>query len=77
MIDAFSFINETQQEQEPAFKLATVTIASGSNFKIKFDGEEVESQKIYKRLSTYSPQKGDRVLLAVISGTYVVLGKVV
>ncbi|WP_315122346.1 hypothetical protein [uncultured Clostridium sp.] len=70
-------MQETQQEQELAFKLATVTIASGSNFKIKFDGEAVESQKIYKRLGSYSPTKGDRVLLASVSGTYVVLGKVI
>lgn len=53
-----------------------VEIFSNGNPKIKFDGENIPSEKEYTRLSSYSPEVGDRVLLLYISGTYVVLGKV-
>lgn len=44
--------------------------------KLIFDGEETASQKQYAYLDSYTPAVGDRVLLASISGTYVILGKI-
>lgn len=56
-------------------KFATVT--SASPFNIKFDGEGTASARVYKRLSSYSPAANDRVAVLVISGTYLVLGRVI
>jgi hypothetical protein len=59
------------------FKMATVTALFGNGMpKITFDGESAPSEKQYTCLSGYRPVVNDRVLLAVISGTYVILGKV-
>ena len=44
---------------------------------IKVEGEAAARQSSHKRLAAYAPAVGDRVLLARISGTFVVLGKVV
>jgi len=44
---------------------------------LQFDGETAPSAKKYKRLSSYTPAVGDRVLMAEIAGTYVILGKIV
>ena len=58
------------------YKLGTVTSTSGG-VSVQFDGETTPSTKKYKRLSSYTPAVGDRVLMAEIAGTYVILGKVV
>jgi co-chaperonin GroES (HSP10) len=57
---------------DSSFRMGTVV--SG---KIQFDGEDEPSQKTYKRLASYTFTNGDRVLLAKVSGTYVILGKIV
>ena len=53
------------------------TYTAGSGVTLTIDGEETPTTKDYKFLSSYSPVAGDRVLIEEISGTYVVLGKVV
>jgi len=64
--------------EKKLFRLATVTSISSGQPMVTFDGETAESSKRYKRLSSYSsPTVGDRVMLAEIAGTYVILGKVV
>lgn len=45
--------------------------------RIKFDGEETASDRDYNRLSSYNPQNGDRVVVDVDEGKYLILGKVV
>lgn len=58
--------------------IATVTSLSSGAPLVKFDGETYESQKLYKRLASYStPAVNDRVLMMPISGSYVILGKIV
>ncbi len=65
------------QRKTPAeFALATVTSVTGGLF-LRFDGEAEARQKSYKRLGQYTPAVSDRVLVAKMSGTYVVLGEVV
>jgi hypothetical protein len=44
---------------------------------IVFDGETVASIKRYPYLSSYTPVANDRVLLANVGGSHVVLGKIV
>lgn len=58
-------------------KLATVKEVSANGTKIKFDGEGIVSEQYYSRLGSYIPTNGDRVLLAQIAGTHVILGKVI
>lgn len=45
--------------------------------KIIFDGESEESQKKYPYLSSYTPAADDRVLLAKVNGSFVILGKII
>ncbi|WP_034860741.1 hypothetical protein [Ruminiclostridium cellobioparum] len=59
------------------FKLAIVTALFASGFpQIKFDGEITSSAKKYPILASYTPAINDRVLVAAVSGTYVILGKI-
>lgn len=71
-MDSFEFLGLIKEEKKGIFRLGTIT-----GGKVKFDGEESASQKTYKRLGSYTLTNGDRVLLVRISGTYVVLGKVI
>lgn len=58
-------------------KLATVT-STNNGVSVQFDGETTPSAKKYKHLSSYNnPAVGDRVLMLEISGTYIILGKVI
>lgn len=58
--------------------MGTVKSLSNGDPLIQFDGETSVSQKIYKRLASYNnPQINDRVLIMPISGTYVILGKII
>lgn len=43
--------------------------------KVRFDGETLVSGKQYPYLSSYTPAANDVVILARISGTYIILGK--
>lgn len=80
------YLNEKQKVQdmknvfspnERSFRMATVKLISAGRPIIRFHGEKEDSLKKYKYLVTYIPTLGDIVLLAKISGTYVILGKVV
>lgn len=50
---------------------------SGVGATLIFDGQTAATTKRYKRLSTYTPSSGARVLVAKIGGSYVILGAVV
>lgn len=50
---------------------------SGEGVKLTIDGESAPTAKNYMFLGSYTPVVGDRVLIEEISGSYVVLGKVV
>lgn len=54
-----------------------VVASTENGLYIKVEGEAAARQSSHKRLAAYAPAVGDRVLLARISGTFVVLGKVV
>lgn len=58
--------------------LATVAaVDSSKGLQLTFDGQSEASQKFYKILKTGStPSTGARVLVAKLSGTYVVLGQI-
>lgn len=44
--------------------------------KIVFDGDTSASGKAYPYLSSYTPSANDRVLIANVGGSHVVLGKI-
>ncbi len=74
MIEANDFIQEPEKQE--VFRLGVVVeLFSNKTAKIKFDGEETASQKQYAYLNNYSPVVGDRVVMAALSGTYIILGK--
>lgn len=75
---ASEFLGYTSQEgKAPNFKLGVVTgLFSNGTAKIKFDGEDTASEKQYAYLSGYKPTVNERVLLAIVSGTYVILGTI-
>lgn len=57
--------------------LATVGEYDGvSGSTLIFDGTDTPSTKRYKRATSFTLASGNRVLVAKISGTYVILGKI-
>lgn len=62
---------------DKAYRMAVVASVTNDRPYIRFYGETVASQKPYKYLQSYTPTTGDKVLVARVSKTYVILGKVV
>ncbi|WP_143318930.1 hypothetical protein [Clostridium sp. HBUAS56010] len=62
---------------EVGYRMAVVDSIMGGRPYIRFYGEDVSSQKPYKYLHSYTPAKGDKVLVARVGKSYVILGKVV
>lgn len=63
--------------EKSVYRMATVMSVSGGRPIIRFNGETKNAEKKYKYLGSYSPAVGDKVILARISRSYVILGKVV
>lgn len=65
-------------EGKLAFRLGTIpgSYVSGRPT-IVFDGEGAAGTRAYPYLSGYAPAPGDRVLVAMVGGGGVILGKVV
>lgn len=78
MITAEELVLELNDSEESKnFKLATVVdLFDNDTAKIQFDGEDTPSEKQYAYLKSYTPNESDRVLLAALGGTYIILGKV-
>lgn len=73
--DFVSELNDSGEQKN--FKLATVVnLFDNNTAKIQFDGEDTPSEKEYAYLDSYKPRVEDKVLLGVLGGTYVILGKV-
>ena len=66
-----------EEQKQQVFRLGTVTnLFENGTAQVIFDGETEPSQKQYAFLSTYRPVVDDRVFLAAIGGTYVILGAI-
>ena len=66
-----------EEQKQQIFRLGTVTnLFENGTAQVLFDGETEPSQKQYAFLSTYRPAVDDRVFLAAIGGTYVILGAI-
>ena len=58
-------------------RYAEVSFVSGSTYKVKFLGEEIQSEMVYRKLATYTPRTGDIVAFLVDEKQkYLCLGKV-
>lgn len=76
--DLVEIIEEiVNKKDKKVFTLGTVdpNYTSGAP-KILFDGEGAVSTKRYSYLSSYKPAARDRVLLVNISGTHIIVGKI-
>jgi len=78
-MNAEDFIKIMQGEKKDSiFRLGKIDPDYNSGRpKIVFDGETTPSTKQYPYLSSYSPAANDRVLLAKVAGSYIVIGKVI
>jgi len=61
------------KEVKSQFKLGTIVSVDSAGATIAFDGETATSKK-YKPLKSYIPVAGNRVIIAWISGTGIILG---
>lgn len=79
MIDAAELLQiASGNPPQNGYRLGKVDPAySSGRPKVVFDGETTASGKQYPYLASYTPAAGDRVLLAAVAGSYVVLGKIV
>lgn len=69
-----------EEEQPQPGQLLTATVGnynSSTGTTLIFPGQTEASQKRYKRLYNVSLSAGQRVLVASVSGTYVILGAIV
>lgn len=64
-------------ESDKAYRMAVVDSVTNNRPYLRFYGETAASQKPYKYLQSYTPTQGDKVLVARVAKTYVILGKVV
>ena len=78
MVDRFQGKDETHAREEGGCMiLGTVkAITSGSGVTVQIDGESSATTKKYAYLSSYTPAVNDRVLIAEVGGSYVILGKI-
>lgn len=64
------------EKKQTPFRMAVVVSFTQSKAVVKFDGEENNSGKEYKRIYGNTITVGDRVLCAKMNGTYIVLGAI-
>lgn len=71
--------NETHNEKGGGYIMGILTaiVVSTIPFKVRFDGEETASSRIYKRLESYNPTIGDKVVFIHQGSLYLCMGKVV
>jgi hypothetical protein len=75
--DELLMILRGEKAVPPSFRMGTIDNGHATGRpKIIFDGEDTPSQKAYPYLGSYTPRAGDRVLLASVSGSYLILGEV-
>lgn len=61
------------------YRIAVIAERNGTTYqyKVKFDGDSEASQKYYKSLGGLYLSAGTRVLCLKVSGTWIIMGKVV
>lgn len=66
-------------ESNENYRMAVIAERNGTTYqyKVKFDGDSEASQKYYKSLGGLYLSAGTRVLCLKVSGTWIIMGKVV
>lgn len=81
-MDAMEFVGimskTGKSDKKPVFRLGAIpgSYASGRPA-IIFDGETEPTARTYPYLSSYTPAAGNRVLIAMVGNSGVILGRVV
>lgn len=78
MIEAFEFIQlfNKDNSEKIVFKIGTIDPAYSTGWpKVTFDGESTLAGKAYPCLTSYTPAPNDRVLLASVGHSWVILGR--
>lgn len=78
-MNSFEFIEmmEKMKGVQAPFKIGTIPESyQGGNPTVRFDGESAASSKRFPFMTSYSPQAGDRVLLAKVGTSYCILGTI-
>lgn len=66
-----------EAKESSPFLMASVTAVDQNGVSLSINGGlEMLKKKYRSMLTGYQPSVGDRVLIAKVSGTYVILGKV-
>lgn len=74
---ALDFDPQSEEAQHTELLLATVgSYSSTLGTTLIFDGADTATTKRYKRVGSASLSAGNRVLVAKISGTYLILGRI-
>jgi len=78
LYSAEDFIRDSNKKTPSQFKLGTVGkgFVSGGAIPVLFDGSTAETLKKYNCIGSYIPAIGDRILMAEIGGSFVVIGNV-
>ena len=70
------FKKQMKESKDVVLRLAKVTNVDVGALYLAFYGEDVQSEKPYKLLSSYNPAVGDTVCVAKVNESWLVLGKV-
>ena len=78
MITPEQFLNITKNKKtDKPFRLAIVENGyTEGKPRVIFDGETKPTAKRYPYLESYTPFANDRILMAYVSGSYIILGKI-
>ena len=78
MITPEQFLNITKDvKTNKSFRLAIIENGyTEGKPRVIFDGETKQTAKRYPYLGSYTPIAGDRILMAYVSGSYIILGKI-
>ncbi len=75
-VDLMDEFYKSQPKVEP-FRLGKIDSAYSSGLpKVVFDGDDVATDKTYSHNASYTPVANDRVLLARVGNTFVILCKI-
>lgn len=70
------FFQNFNSDEKSNIRLAKLSQIEDGNVFITFYGEDVQSEKNYKILSSYNPAVGDTVCVLNVNGSWVILGKI-
>lgn len=69
-------IQKGTQDNSPNVRMATITSVSNNKYKVRFYGEDADSQKAYMKISGSSLSTSRPVLMQKVNGTYIIIGNI-